>query len=343
MGHAFNIRLDDPSVHAYAQRFCFLNGPDPALNRRLRRAVLEHKLELTEEADAERIQLLDVASQRALNAQLTASLRVPPELGISEDTRRAWIKNLGWKVARVPREARSVLVLGSATCREAVFLRHHLPDARIVCTDFVDQRIPGIERALGIEFHAGDFHALLAANPVAFDVVFSNHVLEHLFDPGKTLAHLRAALAPGGCMVAALPLDGQPGTPFSAALNASELHPLDMCTVDVGHAWKTNVSELLRALRAAGFEASEFSGRDGVFSVADREFGDRRAFERHARLGLWLNRALFASVRGALKRIFPSEVPALALKVVFGVEHRVWFGSNRLKNDFSIECLVVAK
>lgn len=343
MGHAFNIRLDDSSVHAYAQRFCFLNGPDAELNRRLRRAVLEQKLELADEADAERVQFLDLARQRALHTQLMATLRVPPELGISEATRRAWIKNLGWKVARVPRDARSVLVLGSATCREAIFLRHHLPDARIVCTDFVDQRIPGIERALDIEFHAGDFHALLAASLGAFDVVFSNHVLEHLFDPQKTLAHVRAALAPGGCMVAALPLDGQPGTPFSTALNTDALHPLDMCTIDVGHAWKTNISELLRRLRAAGFEASEFSGRDRIFSVADREFASRRAFERRARLGLLLNRAIFASARAGLKRIFPGEVPALALKVVFGVEHRVWFGSNRLKNDFSIECLVVAK
>ena len=47
-------------------------------------------------------------------------------------------------------------------------------------------------------------------------------------------------------------------------------------------------------------------------------------------------------VRGALKRVFPAEVPPLVLKLMFSIEHRTWFGFNRLKNEFSVECLVTA-
>ena len=68
----------------------------------------------------------------------------------------------------------------------------------------------------------------------------------------------------------------------------------------------------------------------------------RTAFERRTRLGLFLNRALFGTARGVLKRVFPADVPPLLLKTVFGIEHRVWFGSNRLKNECSVECLVQA-
>ncbi|HKU36717.1 MAG TPA: class I SAM-dependent methyltransferase [Polyangiales bacterium] len=343
MAHAFNIALTDSSVHAYAQRFCFLNGPDRELNSQLRAAVLACKRPLPEERDADRIQLLDLAEQRRIAGELRERLHVPPELGLDARTVDAWIENLGWKVAAVPASARSVLVLGSESAREAIFLRHRLPDAKIVVTDFVDQRLPNVERALGVTFHQGDFNQLLEQHPGAFDAVFSNHVLEHLFEPDKTLRLIKRALTPSGVMVAALPLDGQPDAPFSAALNAAELHPLDMCTIDVGHPWKTNVSNLLVTLHETGFTDMRFSTREGYYSVAQRQFRSRDAFHRRARLGKLLNAALFGSTRGVLKRVFPETVPLPVLKLVFGLEHRVWFGSNRLKNEFSVECLVVAR
>lgn len=343
MACSFNIRLPDPRLHAYAQKYCFLNGPNPELNRFLRQAVLDSTVPLAEERDAARIEFLSLDAQRQIEEELRAQLHVPREFTLSDAVVGEWIRNLGWKVAAIPRSARSVLVLGSATCREALFIRHRLPQARIVCADFEDSRLDNVERALNVEFRHGDFNDLLAEHVGSFDVVFSNHVLEHLFDPGRTLRLARRALTPEGCLVSALPLDGQLKTPFSQVLNARTLHPLDVYTVDVAHAWKTNVSELLRELRAAGFTEFALTGRDKYYSVADRVCADRRAFERRARIGLFWNRALFGSARAVLKRVFPAEVPRLVMKLAFGVEQRVWFGANRLKNEFSIECLVVAR
>lgn len=342
MGHAFNIRLQDSSVHAYAQKYCFLNGPNPTLNRTLLQAVLQSRVELPEESDADRIDFTSLPAQRQIAREFEAELRVPPELGLSPAIVKAWIENLGWKVRAIPRSAKRVVVLGSATCREALLIRQHLPDAEIVCTDFVDSRLPNVERALGVDFVLGDFHELLDASAESVDCVFSNHVMEHLFDPDRTLMAIKRALRPGGCMVAALPLDGQAQTPFSDALSRDLFHPLDLCTVDVAHAWKTNVSAMSTSLRAAGFAQLAFSGRDQHYSVSERVFPRRSAFERRTRLGLFLNRAVFGAARGLLKRVFPEEVPPLILKSVFGIEHRVWFGSNRLKNECSIECLVRA-
>ena len=341
--HAFNIRLPDPRLHAYAQKYCFLNGPDLALNRSLRQAVLDSRVPLGEEQHADRITFLSLDAQRQIACELEAHLHVPAELHVSEVTIREWIRNLGWKVAAIPTTARSVLVLGSATCREALFIRHRLPEARIVCADFEDARLENVERVLNIQFRKGDFNEVLAQHEHSFDVVFSNHVLEHLFDPARTLGLAKRALTSGGCLVSALPLDGQPTAPFSDVLNAERLHPLDFGTVDVAHGWKTNVSELLRHLRAAGFAEFDLTGRDGYYSVADRVFPNRRAFHRRARIGLVLNNVLFGSTRALLKRAFPAEVPRLVLKTMFGIEQRVWFGSNRLKNEFSVECLVVAR
>jgi SAM-dependent methyltransferase len=341
MPHAYNIRLKDAAVHGYAQRHCFLNGPDPALNRRLLAEVLESRVRLGEEQDASDIRMISLKEQVAAEHAFSG-MRVPRELGLDLQTVAAWTKNLAWKVHAIPTAARSVLVLGSASGREALFIRHRLPAARIVCADFEDARLPHVEQALGIEFHHGDFNDVLRSSSGSFDVVFSNHVLEHLFEPDKTLALARAALSTSGRFIAALPLDGQPRAPFSDALACDALHPLDMCTIDVAHAWKTNVTELLKALRAAGFDEVELRGRDRYFSVAGRQFSSQDAFYQRARLGLTLNRAVFGTARGLLKRAFPGDVPPLVLKAMFGIEHRFWFGSNRLKNEFSVECLATA-
>jgi SAM-dependent methyltransferase len=343
VAHAFNIRLPDPALHAYAQRYCFLNGPDPTLNRQLRQAVLDSTVPLADERDDARITFLSLETLQQIEDDLRARLQVPVEFDLSPRTLDDWILNLGWKVAAIPASAQSVLVIGSATCREALFIRHHLPQARIACADFADERLRGVERALDIEFVHGDFNDLLAGRERSFDVVFSNHVLEHLFDPGRTLRLARRALTPGGCLVAALPLDGQPMAPFSGVLNTRTLHALDMCTIDVAHGWKTNVTALIRELRAAGFDDCSFTGRDRYFSYANRIYADRRAFQRRARIGLFLNRLLFGSTRAVLKVIFTTNVPGVVSKTVFGIEQRAWFGSNRLKNEFSVECLVVAR
>jgi SAM-dependent methyltransferase len=329
-------------VHAYAQKHWPLNGPSPAMNQSLRKAVLESTIELDEELDEQLMLFLDVEEQKRIVREITTNLKVPAEIGINGKIINDWIVNLGWKVNTIPKDAKDVLVIGSASCREALFIRHLLPHAKITCVDFVDARIPNIELVLNIKFIAGDFNDLLASGE-KFDVVFSNHVLEHLFDPGKTLRLIKSALRDRGCLISAMPLDGQPNVPFSETLNRKNLHPLDFCTVDVAHGWKTNITNLLRELRASGFSEINFQGRDKHYSVLEHTFPNKDAFERRARLGVKLNRIFFASGRGVLKKVFPDQVPLPVMKIVFGIERRFWFGSNRLKNEFSVECLVTAR
>lgn len=59
-------------------------------------------------------------------------------------------------------------------------------------------------RALGLTVHA-DLAGLSAVS--AYDVVVSNHVLEHIRDVPGTLEALRACLKPGGRLVLKLPID----------------------------------------------------------------------------------------------------------------------------------------
>lgn len=68
----------------------------------------------------------------------------------------------------------------------------------------VNPHAASIARSLGLEVHPS-----LAAIPEAarYDVVYSNHVLEHVRDPATTLEGLRARMKPGARLLLKLPID----------------------------------------------------------------------------------------------------------------------------------------
>ena len=70
---------------------------------------------------------------------------------------------------------------------------------RMSCADAVDQRTHG----LNLPFHTAD--AMLPFADASFDVVVSNHVIEHTPDPFAHLREIRRILKPGGVAYLATP------------------------------------------------------------------------------------------------------------------------------------------
>lgn len=68
----------------------------------------------------------------------------------------------------------------------------------------VNPHVAAVARQLG--FHVYSDLAELPHSPT-FDVVVSNHVLEHVRDPSSTLERIRAAMKPGGILLLKLPLE----------------------------------------------------------------------------------------------------------------------------------------
>lgn len=339
---ALNIKLSCKDLYPYAQKYCFLNGPNSELNAQLRKMVRNEIVQLEPEMNADSINYIGLKKQADIEKYLEKNLKVPKDLFIRSDIITSWIKHYGWKLHLVKNHCENVLVIGSASCKEAIFLRHYLPNANITCIDFENAVIPNIEASLNIDFIQGDFDDLLMKSVNQFDLIFANHVLEHFYHPIVTLGYIRQALRQGGQLIAALPLLGQTEVPFNGKLDAKQLHPVDFCILDIAHAWKTNVTDLQQHLTKSGFIKSVFFVREGFFSTGNF-FKDKNSFYKKANLGYQLNMIILNPIRYMVKTIFPKDdVPNIILKIIFGIENRLWFGSNRLINNFSQECLVIA-
>jgi SAM-dependent methyltransferase len=266
------------------------------------------------------------------------------QLGVSAAMQDIHVDDFGWEANLVPRTAKSVLVMGCGDGIELIFLRAVLPNARLTAVDYYNSLLPGLQEAVGVELHQGDLSVLLPSLQREFDLLYSNHTMEHLFDPDATLGTLASLLVPGGCLVSVFPMHGSPGSPYTefarrVATENRPVHPVDFVSLDLGHPWKSNAGDVVRTFEAAGFGKTELFQRIGHLSR-----GLKRAagvYERERKRQMALNRWLLAPTRWLIRHLFPSRhTPSFVIRLWFALERRVPFGTNTVMNHYTDEVLV---
>ena len=315
------IDVADAELQAYLQRYPFASGPDEAMNARGLAAVAAIRLRKPGAPFAVTLLApLDTLLADEEEARLQALF---DRTQISSRTQRTHRDDFGWEANLVPRSATNVVILGVGD---------------------------GIELLLTGDMHA-HLLALGAESSHGFDLVFSNHTLEHLYAPDATLATLAGLLAPGGHIVSTLPLMGQPGSPFLDRVRQfaeqterreaqhRKVHPIDAVFFDLGHPWKTNPADLAATLARAGFSGVRIYQRAGhlgrPMAVTANELARLR---RTARV---LHTLLLSPLRWAarlLTPLAPNHIPRL----LFALERRIPFGVNNTMNRLSEEACFVA-
>jgi SAM-dependent methyltransferase len=347
---ALEIRVTEPELQAYLQRYPFASGPDEDLNRRGRAASLAGIALRPATPTISPTQLL--LADSVLPAEHEAVARqLMTAIGISEAVQAIHADDFAWEANLVPRSAKNVLVMGCGDGIELIFLRAVLPNARLTAVDYYDSLLPGLKETVDVNLHVGDLSVLLPSLPRDFDLVYSNHTMEHLFDPDETITTLRSLLVPGGCLVSVFPMHGSPGSPWAgyARRVAAEkrtvhppLHPIDFVSIDLGHPWKTNAGDVARTFAAAGFSSTELFQRQGHLSRAlVRESG---VYERERKRQMLLNLWLLAPTRWLIRHLFPARhTPNFIIRLWFALERRVPFGTNTVMNRYTDEVLVRAQ
>jgi SAM-dependent methyltransferase len=242
-------------------------------------------------------------------------------------------------------------VIGCGDGIELLFLRAVLPEAQITAIDYHDSLLPGVFDAVGMTLLEGDMHGYLQSLEPVYDLIFSNHTVEHLYDPDRTLAILASLLASGGFMLSVLPMNGQPGSPYlerahqfiEKRLSSAEarIPMLDLVSFDLGHPWKTNPSDIFATLTRAGFDQVRiFQRRDHLCRPTKAAQAE---LERKRKLVIFLNSVLIAPLHFVAKMLFPGGVPLRLRKLIFAVERRLPFGTNRSANALSEEALFLCR
>lgn len=341
---ALQISIHDPEIQAYLQRYPFIGGPDREMNARAYDAV-NSSLSLRPIGRPCVPVMLKPEQTRLAKDELAVLFRMLADMKLTERRRSIHLNDFGWETNLVPRTAKEVLVIGCGDGVELVFLRAILPQARITAIDYHDSLLPGVKDTVGVDFLEGDMNLHLKSLTNSYDLIFSNHTMEHSYAPDELLATLISLMRPGGTFMAVLPMAGMEGTPFLSKLHrfstASRLHPLDMIFVDAGHPWKTHPQDLRRTLEDAGltsvilYQRTNHLSRPLAASPARFEIGKR----------VWItwNTIMFEAWRKLIKLVFPGQVPRKLLKLYFGIERRFVFGTNRLMNRYAQEALAMGR
>jgi SAM-dependent methyltransferase len=342
---AFQLTVQDPDMRFYLQRFPFLMGPDGTMNQLGREAVLNGLAPRNRARVATVVHRLMPQETELTTDQAERLRSIMDKSGVPEAARAEMIDDYGWEAKLVPQDVKDALVIGCANGTELMFLRAVLPNANITAIDYEDEIPEARKRAIGLRFFQGDMNALLESFGQEFDLISSNHTLEHLYTLDEVLATLAGLLRPNGALISTLPMDGMDGSPFlekvKDAVRRRTIHPLDIVYLDAGHPWKTNPRDIDVTFQEVGFAQPLLYQRQLHLSRF-AAYGEKW-FKVELALGRTLHTLFFGGPRSIAKVLFPKNPPRILVRVLLGLERRVWFGSNILKNRFTQEVLVLAR
>ena len=346
---AFQLSIKDSAMRAYLQRYPFVLGPDSTMNARC-----------TEEI-RQQFALRPNSNGLATVGGKSTTVRLSPEqanlsenvlsrlqtlmdqAGVHNERRSSVIEDFGWEAKLTPSGPKDVLVIGCGDGIELLFLRAVLPDANLTAVDYGDHLTQALKQTTQVQFHAGDMTTILGSFTEKFDLVFSNHTLEHMYMPDEIIAVLSGLLRENGTLVSTLPMDAAEGSPFLDKLTGiakeKNVHPVDLVYLDTGHPWKTNPSDLRQTFQAAGFRNVELYQRaehlPRWFAGSEKQLQSRRD------LDLKLHALFFGMPRTVIKALF-SRPPVILVRLLLAAERRVWFGANKVKNLYTEEVCVIA-
>ena len=245
--HLWDISDDEAS---YLQTHACLAGPDAKENRRLRAKIASLR-SWTIEVSTTRIE--DISFHGFNTHFLDASLA--QELYAID----APAEDLGmhfWKLSAIADALRQgaprMLCMGAANgleCRVAELFNERL---QVTGTDFrlANQRFHNDLRPIP---HASLLDAFGAGS---FDVIYSNHVLEHVYGGlDELLKSTRSMLREGGLLVGGLPTETNPSNPYAHLFPdmITAKAPQRMFRLNPGHPWKTDLFGIHDRLTRAGF------------------------------------------------------------------------------------------
>jgi len=340
---AFDFRVPDDDVRVYLQTQVLASGQQPDTFLKVVKLAKAH-FRMRPRPATVTGKFLELEADECLPSETLkeGAYQWFERFEYSEDEKSWEFSYLAWKISRLPDGLGNILVVGCGSGSELILLRSKYPIAQITAIDYIQYLKCGEAEidALKVNFIEGDIFRTLETLPQTFDLVFSNHVIEHFYEPDEQLSKLVSVIRPGGLFAAALPLDSSLHTDhFQARASCpSSIIPLDIGWMDLRHPWKTNETDLAGTMAQSGMsQITIVQRRAHACTHHAVSLEDIRRVERRAER---LYRLLLAPVRVVLT--LSRVAPRLTARLFFSLDRRMWFGRYRLKTEYQPEVFVTA-
>lgn len=302
--------------------------------------------EPTTSAVVQFIEPADLRGDSAVEGMEAAAVefeRLLQRSGVEGRAARHAFNDLHWKMLAVPPRSSNILSFGCGGGLELLALRARCKPAQISAIDWIASVSDEVLKNSRASFEACEILKKISNLEMQHDLVFSNHVLEHMFNIDEVLRHLHNALKPGGYLVSAMPLDATSKDLFvndllKAQREPSRIRHLNLPYFDLGHPWKSNWSDLYESLSRVGFVDimlyQQHNKRTRFLEGGDEALA---SFRRSARSRVKARNTVTAAVTSITRET------GTVLRPIFALERRLNISPNTVKNWQTEEVLISAR
>jgi SAM-dependent methyltransferase len=344
---AYEVRVPDNQLRVYMQTQTLAGPQQPRAYLQCAKSFREHFVQRPRELSTSLGTLVELENSEAQpSAEFNSAIRrLFEDLSFDKEESERLIGDIAWKFEYLPHGQENVLSVGCGGGAELIFLRARYPNSKITAVDY-KMYVKGGKRLLdllNVEFIEGDvFNVIdqLSYRGDRYDLIFSNHVIEHFYEPDQAIARLCRLLRSDGVFSAGLPLDAYPFSDLLARKSKAPLsiHALDLNWLDLRHPWKTNEPDLAATLRRSGLGEIVIYRR--AFHTSTTQPITVEECRERERRGRRIHAVLMQPVVMALKAIFGPTPPRRIARLLFALDRRLWFGLYRLKIDVQPDILV---
>lgn len=253
------------------------------------------------------------------------------------------------KLAKHP--CKKMLVLGVGGGLELVLLRALWPNAEIHALDWASSCDRSILSSTDTRLIVGNVFEELHRLQHEYDIIFSHHFIEHLYNPLALLSQVNSLLLPYGHLVSGLPLMLESSAYREMVRDMisanKEIRLLDLSFLDIGHPLKTSRAGLAVLLAKAGFTDISYLSCPQMavrsIKVSSSSLGSQQA--EQLKIYKHFVQPIKDILSGLIEAMMASNVPGwkLLLKAALSLEKRVFrSASGSSIANYAHDVLVIA-
>ncbi len=253
------------------------------------------------------------------------------KLKLINRTKSDIMKEYAWKFQKVQNDEKlNILAIGCGFGIEIYFLSKFFKNSKITACNWIDDLPKKLIIDKKINLEVQDINDYLKKNTNSFDFIFSNYVLEHMYDIDDSLKNIYESLKPNGSTLNCIPLHTYNEYINDRLKNISinNFDQFDMSIIDLGHPWKSDPDDVKEKFKL--FDKVDIYGnKNQVVRYFDYSI---KNWHYYLKMISFLNKYFYSFLTINLRLLYRFFKINFIIKVFYKIEKNLFFSNYKVQN-----------
>ena len=246
-----------------------------------------------------------------------------------------------WKFQKIQDSRKlNILAIGCGFGIEIYFLNKFFKNSKITACNWINDLPKKLIFDKKINLQIQDINDYLEKNKNSFDLIFSNYVLEHMYDIGDTVKKIYHSLNFTGYTLNCIPLHNY-NNYINKKLNLiskNNFDQFDMSIIDLGHPWKTNPDDIREKFKLFD-KVVIYGNKNQVVRYFNFNIKNWRYY---LKIISFLNKYLYSVFILIFRLFYKISKLKIIIKLFYKIEKKLFFSNYKVQN-FVPSVLILAK